>query len=368
VNAPPNWPLLRAEFPALANWTYLNTATYGQTPMRSLAAMEAHFERRARLACSDFLDWFDDVDDVRRRIGRLLNCSGQDIAFASSAAAALSLFLGGIEWRAGDRIVTLRDEFPNQYYYAKWLGARGVELVEMARINELPLRTRAVVASTVSYITGYRPDMAAVGAMARQCGARFYVDATQSAGALAIDLEQISPDMCAVDPYKWLLAPNGAAFFYVSPALRERLAPQVFGWRSDRNWRSVEDLSADSPNLPDSAERYEGGMLNFPSIYALGESVGLILETGIDHIERRVLGLANATADILESLGAVAAHRNTHIISAKWENGAAARIYDFLRERRVLVSARRGGLRVSPHFYNDESDLEILQTALADAL
>lgn len=152
MDSPPDWHLLRAEFPALASWTYLNTATYGQTPRRSVAAMAAHFERRARLACSDFLEWFDDVDEIRERIGRLLNCSGSDIAFAPSAAAALSLFLGGIEWRDGDRIVTLRDEFPNQVYYAKWLSARGVELIEMAEIQDLPLRTRAVVASTVSYI------------------------------------------------------------------------------------------------------------------------------------------------------------------------------------------------------------------------
>jgi selenocysteine lyase/cysteine desulfurase len=204
--------------------------------------------------------------------------------------------------------------------------------------------------------------------MARECGARFYMDATQSAGALALDLERIGPDMCAVDPYKWLLAPNGAAFFYVSPDLRERLEPQVFGWRSDRNWRLVEDLSAGSPKLPESAERYEGGMLNFPSIYALGESVRLILETGIDHIEPRVLALADATADTLENLGALVAHRHTNIISARWENGAAARIHDALKKRRILVSARRGALRVSPHFYNDQSDLETLQTAIADTL
>jgi selenocysteine lyase/cysteine desulfurase len=364
----PDWHLLRAEFPALASWTYLNTATYGHAPQRSVAAVAAHFERRARLACSDFLEWFCDVDEIRERIGRLLHCSGRDIAFASSAAAALSLFLGGIEWRQGDRIVTLRDEFPNQYYYAKWLSARGVELIEMSEVRDLPLRTRAVVASTVSYITGYRPDMAAIGRMAAGCGARFYVDATQSAGALAIDLERIGPDMCAIDPYKWLLAPNGAAFFYVSSALRDRLEPQVFGWRSDRNWRSVEDLSIDSPNLPESAERYEGGMLNFPSIYALGESLGLILETGIEDIQQRVLRLANAAADVLEGLGAAVAHRDTNIISARWESGTAARLRDALKARRILVSARGGALRVSPHFYNDQSDLETLQTAIADTL
>jgi hypothetical protein len=78
-----------------------------------------------------------------------------------------------------------------------------VELIEMAEIRDLPLRTRAVVASTVSYITGHRPEYGAMGRIASECGARLYVDATQSAGALAIDLERIGPDMCAINPYKY---------------------------------------------------------------------------------------------------------------------------------------------------------------------
>lgn len=367
MSSTPGWNELRAEFPALNTWTYLNTATYGHVPLRSVAAVSAHFNRRERLACSDFLQWFDDVDEIRGRIGTLLNCSGEDIAFAPTAAAAISLFLSGIDWREGDRIVTLRDEFPNQYYYAKWLGSRGVELVEMAEIAALPERTRAVVVSTVSYSTGYRPDVARIARLAKEAGALFYIDATQSAGALKIDLAKIGPDMCAVDPYKWLLAPNGAAFFFVSPALRSRLEPQVFGWRSDQGWRGVDDLSAAAPRLTAAAERYEGGMLNFPSIYGLGESVRLMLEAGPDRIEQRVLSLSERAAEILEELGGSIAHRNTNIISARWESeGAAGRIRDGLEQRRILVAARRGALRVSPHFYNDESDLAKLRAAVAE--
>ena len=367
MSSAPGWNELRAEFPALNTWTYLNTATYGHVPLRSVAAVSAHFERRERLACSDFLQWFDDVDEIRSLIGKLLNCSGEDIAFAPTAAAAVSLFLSGIDWREGDRIVTLRDEFPNQYYYAKWLGSRGVELVEMAEIAGLPERTRAVVVSTVSYSTGYRPDVASIARLAREAGALFYIDATQSAGALTIDLAKIAPDMCAVDPYKWLLAPNGAAFFFVSPELRSRLEPQVFGWRSDEGWRGVDDLSAAPPRLPAAAERYEGGMLNFPSIYGLGESVRLMLEAGPDRVEQRVLSLSQRVAEILEETGGVIAHRNTNIISARWESeGAAGRIRDGLEQRRILVAARRGALRVSPHFYNDESDLAELRAAVTE--
>src|SRR5579884_2000816 len=110
-----NWTDIRAQFPALANWTYLNTATYGQVPLRAQAAVARHFARRDEFACKDFLSWFDDVDATRGLIGQLIHCRAEDIAFTTNACAALSLFLGGIDWRAGDRVVTLADEFHNQY-------------------------------------------------------------------------------------------------------------------------------------------------------------------------------------------------------------------------------------------------------------
>ena len=80
--------------------------------------------------------------------------------------------------------------------------------------------------------------------------------------------------MLAVDGYKWLLCPNGATFFYVSPELRRTLRPSVIGWRSDKGWRSVDELHHGAPQMPEAAEKYEGGMLNFPSIYGAGNRSG----------------------------------------------------------------------------------------------
>src|SRR5207248_3017020 len=203
------------------------------------------------------------------------------------------------EWRAGDRIVTLRDEFPNQYYFAASLGERGVELVELDTIESLPERTRTVLLSTVNYSNGYRPDLVRVSQVAHDAGALLYIDGTQSLGALRFDVVAVQPDMLAVDGYKWLLCPNGATFFYISPALRQTLRPAVMGWRSDRGWRSVDDLHHGAPKLPAAAEKYEGGMLNFPSLYGMRESVRMMLEIGPECIERRVLELAVMAADIL---------------------------------------------------------------------
>src|SRR5437879_13818823 len=89
-----NWAEVRAEFPALAAWTFLNTATFGQISKRSVDAVAAHFARRDRLACADFMEWFEDLDCVRASIGRLIHCEASDIAFMPNASAALSLLLG----------------------------------------------------------------------------------------------------------------------------------------------------------------------------------------------------------------------------------------------------------------------------------
>jgi selenocysteine lyase/cysteine desulfurase len=326
--------------------------------------VDQHFARRDETACSDFLTWFDDVDGIRGLIGQLINCKADDVAFAMNAAAALSLFLGGIDWQPGDRIVTLRDEFPNQYYFAASLATRGVELIEMDEITALPARTRAVLVSTVNYSNGYRPDVSELSRLTHQAGALLYLDGTQSVGALCFDVGAVGPDMFAVDGYKWLLCPNGATFYYVSPELRRTLRPSVMGWRSDKGWRSVDELQHGAPQLPGAAERYEGGMLNFPSIYGAAESIRMMLEIGPRVIEQRVLELAGLAADMLRKTGATIVNEHTNVVAAHWPDRDASALAVKLQQQRIIVAARHGNLRVSPHFYNTEADLELLRTAL----
>src|SRR5262245_32165015 len=113
----PDWSAIRRQFPALESWTFLNTATFGQLPRRATEAVREHFAHRDELACMDFLDWFADHDRLRERIGRLIHADPESIAFIPHASAGLSLLLGGIPWKAGDQIVTLEHEFPNNLYY-----------------------------------------------------------------------------------------------------------------------------------------------------------------------------------------------------------------------------------------------------------
>lgn len=368
-----DWKAIRSEFPALERWTYLNTATYGQLPRRSVEAAARHFSHRDELACADFLDWFDDADRIRGLIARLIHCEAADIAFIPSAAHALSLLLGGLEWRAGDRVVTLADEFPNNLYNPALLRRHGVEAVEASWpefYDAITPRTRLVVLSEVNYTSGFRPPLAEIAAFLRERGVLLYIDGTQSVGALEFDMAAIRPDMLAVHAYKWLLSPNGAGFLYVAPGLRERLEPNVIGWRSHRDWRRVDNLHHGAPEFKSEAERYEGGMLAFPVIYAMGASVGMMLEIGPEVIARRVRELTDMTCAMLRRLGARLLRDesprlyDSQIIAARFEGADASALARKLRESGVLISARHGNLRISSHFYNNEDDIARLETEL----
>ncbi len=367
-----DWRALRTEFPALAHWTFLDTATFGQLPRRAVEAVVRHFAHRDELACSDFLDWFDDADRLRAMIGRLIGAGADDIAFVPNAATALALLVEKIPWRAGDRVVTLRDEFPNNLYRAAVLARRGVEVVEAGwpeLLKALEAPARLVAVSTVNYTTGFRVPLDELAAAARSSGALLYVDGTQSVGALRFDIRQTRPDMLAVHGYKWLLCPNGAGFMYVAPRLRAWLEPTIVGWRSHREWRRVDALHHGPPEFKEGAEKYEGGMLNFPLLYAMEASVGLMLEVGPQAIEDRVLDLAGRARQALRRLGArlpadEAPHYESPVVAAKFEGREAGLLARALRDKRVLVSARHGFLRVSPHFYNDEEDIARLEEEL----
>lgn len=362
-----DWDRVRCEFPAVENWTYLNTATYGQLPRRATEAVAKHFSRRDELACSDFLSWFDDANRLRAKIGSLIHCEPEDVAFITNASTALGILLGGLDWSPGDRILTLEHEFPNNLYAPGLLARNGVEMAECPweRFYEsVDARTRLVTLSSANYNTGFAPPLAEVSKFLRERGVMLFIDGTQSVGALRFDASIVQPDMLAVHGYKWLISPNGAGFMYVSPDLRQRLRPNVLGWRSHKDWRNVDNLHHGVPELPESAEKYEGGAVSFPLLYAMEASIDLILEIGPETIERRVMDLAAKTRDLLCSHGAAVDECTSPIVAARFPGHDVSAIARELKDQRVLVAARRGHLRVSPHFYNNESDLETLSNAL----
>ncbi len=147
--------------------------------------------RRDALACTDFLEWFDDADAIRSSIAKLIHCSPGDIAFIPNAATALGLLMSGVSWEAGDQVIALEHEFPNNLYWPSLLKASGVEFLEVPwnRLYEsLTERTRLVLVSAVNYSTGFRVPAEELGEVLRQRGILYYLDGTQSVGALKVDV------------------------------------------------------------------------------------------------------------------------------------------------------------------------------------
>jgi selenocysteine lyase/cysteine desulfurase len=358
-----DWITIRSEFPALAHWTYLNTATYGQMPRRAVEAMTGHSRRRDELASTDFLDWYTDADRMRASIARLIDAEPDDIAFVPSAATALSIVLAGIAPQPDDNIVTLDDEFPNYLYQG---SARKVAWERF--YESIDDRTRLVAFSEVNYATGFRPPLAEISRFLAEKNVPLFLDGSQSVGALTIDVRKTPVDVLAVHGYKWLMAPTGAGFMYVSPTFRKKLPPNIIGWRSHHDWRNVDRLHSGTPEFKDAAEKYEGGGLPFHLLYSMEASVNWMLEIGPDAIERRVMDLANSTRSILRDMGAQVEDGRSQIVIAGFPKIDASAVARALREQKVVVAARHGRLRISPHFYNDDEDLKRLEKALKQLL
>jgi cysteine desulfurase/selenocysteine lyase len=358
-----DWLNIRPEFPALAHWTYLNTATYGQMPRRAVEAMTGHSNRRDEFASTDFLDWYSDADRMRTSIARLIHAEPEDIAFVPNAAAALSIVLAGLAPGPDDNIVTLDDEFPNYLYQG---AARRVPWEKF--YDSVDHRTRLVAFSEVNYATGFRPPLAEISQFLATRRVPLFLDGSQSVGALTFDVRKTPVDALAVHGYKWLMSPTGAGFMYVSPAFRKKLPPNVIGWRSHHDWRNVDRLHGGTPEFKDAAEKYEGGGLPFHLLYAMEASVEWMLEIGPEAIEQRVLELANSARSMLGGLGAKVDDTGSQIVIAEFPGMDASAAARALREERVVIAARHGRLRISPHFYNDDGDLKRLESALKPLL
>jgi selenocysteine lyase/cysteine desulfurase len=355
----PDWQIIRSEFPALENRAYLNTATFGQLPCRATEAVAKHWRQRDELACTDFLNWYNDADRLRGSIAKLIGATVDDIAFVTNAAAALGMVLAALDLKPDDNIVTLQDEFPNYLYMPQMREAPWERFYD-----SIDGKTRLVAISEVNYATGFRPPLKEISEFTRERGILLFVDGTQSLGALTVDVRKLNIDIYAVHGYKWMISPPGSAFMAVSGDARGRIRPMTVGWRSHRTWRDVDNLHHGVPEFVDSAEKYEGGGLPFALLYALEQSVDMMLEIGPGLIEQRVLQLAGSVRERLRESGAEVPENGSQIVAANFPGRDPSHLARELKKSNVHVAARHGFLRISPHFYNDQNDLEQLCEAI----
>jgi selenocysteine lyase/cysteine desulfurase len=380
-------PLLRfrAEMPVAGRYVYLNHAAIGPLPRRSAERVAALARTISETGDRRWPERNAEIERVRVLAARLIGAHDpHEVAFVENTSTGLSLVAEGIDWRPGDNVVGAEGEFPSNAYPWMNVAARAASGVEYRQAPErkgridpeellarIDGRTRVLALSSVQYATGFRSDLARLGAACRERGALFVVDAIQSLGALAIDVEALAIDVLAAAAHKWLLGPEGIGLLYVSDRVIENLRPTRAGWRSTRtlyDWNRL-DLT-----FAEGAKRFECGTINGFGIAGLGASLEFLLEAGAEAIERRVLALAERAAAGFEAAGlTLAAPRGeafraeaSGIVAGTHPTRGSEELAEALAERGVVVSARAGRLRAAPHFYNSEAEIDRFVEILAE--
>jgi selenocysteine lyase/cysteine desulfurase len=321
--------------------------------------------------------WQKRIAAVRDLAARLLNAEPADVAFIKNTSEGVGIVAEGLPWRPGDNVVTAAEEYPANLYPWMNLAHRGVEVRTVAsrgsriEIDDLRAaldgRTRLVSLSFVEFASGFRNDLDAVGALCRERGAYFFVDAIQGLGVLPLDVRRTPIDFLAADGHKWLLGPEGAGLFYCRRDLLDLLHPVGVGWNSVVGAR---DFTRIDFTLKPHAGRWESGSLNVAGITALGASLEMLLGIGIPAVAARVLELTDFLCERLRQVGLSVfssrrAQDRSGIVSVAFP-GDVRQVLRRCREAGIVINQRAGRLRVSPHCYNNHEEIERLVSVLAD--
>ena len=361
---------VRALYPVTAHETFLNHAAVGPISTRVIAAIEAQLRRHATDPYRQSELNAPIYREGRERAARLVGASASHIAYIRNTSHGVSLLANGLALRPGDNVIVPEREFPSNTLAWLRLEATGVEIRRIAAIEgrmtadairpALDARTRVVTLSQVQYWNGHRSDVASIGELCRPGGVLLIVDGTQSTGAMPLDMNSSGVDALVVSAHKWMLGPLGIGFLAFSTRMLDRVAVTTPGWLSVNapfEFRNTLDY------LPD-ARRHEPGTENASGMCGLTERLREIDDFGLARIEARILGLNDEIAEAARRLGAevdrhAPAERSGILTFAFPARDNAAAVKHLLAQN-VRVSLRHCRIRVSPHYYNDATDVAAL--------
>lgn len=376
----------RADFADFEGSSYLNAAYQGPLPRVALTALEEAVRVKTQPWRFDDARYFDLPDDYRRALAAILGLPAEralEIAVTDSTIHAIQTLTTGLDWLPGDEVVIPKGEFPSNRFPWLALERRGVVVKEVeisssaTAAAELDAatspRTRVVSVGWVHYSTGRRFDLDAVGEVARRRGALFAIDASQGLGGLPFSLAETRCDVLAGSVYKWLLAPYGLGFGWFSPELAERLEPHRFTWFSIRGARDFAQLGRCALELEPGARRFDihqtanlfnlmPAIASFRYVHQIGSAqIGAHVQALLDRV---IAGLPASVRPV----SPIDSRSRSNILcvageGSDWSERAATELV----RRDVRVSRREGSLRISPHLYNDESDIDRLLEGLEAA-
>ncbi len=361
----------------MADLAYLDHASDSPVPERTRRVIVERAELLANpLAAVRKREAY--LADANRLLAERLNTTPDRFAYLTNVADATAAISNGIDWQSGDNVVLVQGEYPS--FVLPWtrLARSGVEArfapsigiaTDLDAVEEvIDDRTRAVVISHVDFNTGYRNDLAEMSVLAHDHGALFVVDASQSLGAIPVDVTGWGIDALVCVGYKWLMGVHGISLLYVSEAAQEAIAPTAPGRYSVRSGWPFPEYDLD---WAASAMRYQGGALNWIGVCAMAESLTLQAEIGADAIAQRVLELTDALIARLDRLPVEITssrdpeHRSSYLTFTLGSIERDDALVDAGRKEQVFFGRRGGGIRVGTHFWNDTSDIDRL-AALID--
>lgn len=362
----------REQFPFLSSGkVYLNHAAISPLPSTTTAAVEQYLTRRSRERVDPYEGLVSLTQETKLRIGRLINATADRIAFVDNTSNGLNVLASGYPWKPGDRVLLNSMEFPANVYpflHLKRLGVEvdfipcpdGILTAEMIE-RALTQRTRIVSVSFVQFLNGFKADLNAIGELCRSRGVVFCVDAIQGLGAAPLDVQAAKVDFLSCGGHKWLMALEGQGFLFITHELQEKICQQYVGWTSKDHF--MENLFQYDLTFAPTARRYENGTLNAVGIVALHESLGLLLEIGVDRIHRQLLALTDRLLEFLTVRKAAVVTPREHRYRAgimTWKDARAKQTFLHLLQQDIHVSLREGCLRVAPHFYNTPDEIDTL--------
>jgi len=370
------WQEFRELMPITEQWTYLDHAAVAPLPRPTGETIQRWCQESMQEGDSVWPTWNRRLEQLRDMVAELIAADREEIALLPSTTAGINVVAEGFPWQPGDNVVTLENEFPSNLYPWLNLESRGVETrrvsvqggeVDLNRLADCcDARTRIISVSWVGYSSGWRLNLDEVTRLAHQKNAFLFVDAIQGMGVFPINVQQTPVDFLAADGHKWMLGPEGAGVCYIRREHLELLRPLGVGWHS------VEkpfEFGKSDLKLRAEASRYEGGSHNMCGFLGLAASLELIRSFGLSSdrslVAEQVLRRTEAVLDSLDKVGAEILTRpprehRSGIVTFRLPNQASQALRQRCLDAKIALSCRGGGLRISSHAYNNQTDLEHL--------
>ena len=358
----------RGEFPIFRDSVYLNTCSLGALGERSRRKVAEFLDLWQRRGASAWYDvWWEALDDLRARYGRLVNAAAGEIALAPSISVALSAVAESIDYGKRPRVVTTSLDFPTVAY--QWLAKaqQGVELVVVESPDRITVpvdaiaravddRTALVVTSHVYFTTGAIQDIKRVAAVAHDRGALCLIDAYQSVGQIPVDVQETGVDALVTGGLKWLLGGPGIVFLYMREAVARRLEPRISGWFGQRDQFAFDPRAL---TLHEGARRFEMGTPALPAVYAQLGGLEYIEEIGVPMTRDVTAALTEDLIATLRGAGfkprvAADPRERSAIVMVPMPDPAAS--VRHLAAGGIIADTRPGHVRFSPFFYNVQED------------